>query len=174
MKVASLLPCALLLAGCASTVQTVDHEMLLQPGTAQYRMDELELFVMPLELDAPLPVFPEAVTATEVAPVTACAEAWLSEDGDVTHVAAVHGLPGCDAAGEASAPFAASVLDALSHWSFTPPMVCRFREDQRAQREAGDCRGDVEVRRVPVRLAYAFRFERRAGRAAVGSRRLPE
>ena len=165
---------AMLLAGCASSVETVDHQMLLQPGTAQYEMDDLEFFVMPMELDAPLPVFPEAVTAPEVAPVFVCAEIWLSADGDVTRVAPVGDLPGCGDGADAAAPFEAAVLVRLRQWSFTPARVCRFREDQRDKRERGDCRGDVEVERVPVRLAYAFRFERHQGRAAVGSRRLPD
>ena len=163
----------LLLAGCASTVETVDHRMLLQPGTAQYEMDELELFVMPMELDAPLPGFPEGLAAAEIEPVVACVEVWLSKDGDITRVAPVHDLPDCGDDASAT-PFEASVLDGMRQWTFTPARVCRFREDQRALRERGDCRGDVVVERVPVRLAYAFRFERREGRATVGSRRLAD
>ena len=173
----ALVWCALgcMATGCASTVETVDHRMLLQPGTAQYEMDELELFLMPMELDAPLPAFPVRVVADEVPPITACVEVWLSADGDVTRLAPLHDLPGCSAAGDdALAHFEQSVLAALHGWSFTPARVCRFREDQREKRERGDCRGDVEVERVPVRLAYAFRFERHGGRAAVGSRRLPD
>ncbi|HET7656442.1 MAG TPA: hypothetical protein VFK18_05585 [Luteimonas sp.] len=166
-----LLLAATLAGGCTSTVETVDHRMLLQPGTAQYRMAELDLFVMPMELEAPLPAFPADVVAGDVPAIEACAELWLSSDGEVTRVAALHDLPGCSGGG-AAAPFEQAVVQTLGQWSFTPARVCRFREDQRAQREQGDCRGDVEIERVPVRLAYAFRFERRHGRAEVGSRRL--
>lgn len=165
---------ALLLAGCASSVETVQPRMLLQPGAAKYQMPPLDLFVMPIELEAPVPGFPDAVTAAEVPAVEACAELWLSVDGEVTHVAAVHDLPGCSGADDpGAAPFQRSVLEALRHWSFTPARICHFREDQRGQRARGDCRGDVAVQRVPVRLAYAFRFERHKGRAQVGSRPLP-
>lgn len=164
-----------LAGGCASTVETVDHQMLMQPGAVQYEMDDLELFVMPMELEAPLPPFPAGVTGNEVAPVVVCVEIWLSTDGDVTHVAPVHDLPGCAGEGDAAAvPFESAVLAALPLWSFTPARVCRFREDQRDRRERGDCRGDVEIERVRVRLAYAFRFERHEGRAAVGSKRLSD
>ena len=145
--------------------------MLLQPGTAQYRMAELDLFVMPMELEAPLPGFPADVVAAEVPAIEACAEVWLSGEGEVTRVAAVHDLPGCSD-GDAAAPFEQAVVETLRRWSFTPARVCHFREDQAVQRAQGDCRGDVEIERVPVRLAYAFRFERRHGRAEVGSRRL--
>lgn len=165
---------ACLAAGCASTVETVDHRMLLQPGTAQYEMADLDLFVMPMELEAPLPGFPAGVVDADVPPVEACAEIWLSSEGEVTRVSAIHDLPGCAGEGDrAAAPFEQSVLDTLRGWSFAPARVCRFREDQRDKRAKGDCRGDVEVVRVPVRLAYAFRFERRHGRVDVGSRRLP-
>jgi hypothetical protein len=163
------------LAACASTVETVEPRMLLQPGTARYEMPPLDLFVMPMELEAPLPAFPESVPAAEVAPLEACVELWLSAEGDVTRVAVVHDLPGCAEAGNtAAAPFEQAVVDALGRWTFSPARVCHFREDQRAKRDAGDCRGDVAIDRVPVRLAYAFRFERHQGRADVGSRRLPE
>lgn len=160
-------------AGCASTVETVDHRMLLQPGTARYEMAELDLFVMPMELEAPLPAFPEDIIDADVPPVEACAELWLSSEGEVTRASAIHDLPGCAGEGDrAAAPFEQTVLDTLRGWSFTPARVCRFREDQRDKRAKGDCRGDVEVVRVPVRLAYAFRFERRHGRTGVGLRRL--
>ena len=148
--------------------------MLLQPGTATYEMDELELFVMPLELQTPLPVFPSAIEAAEVQPVTVCAELWLSASGDVTRVAPIHDLPGCAEDDDVAAAFEQSVLAGLARWTFIPARVCRFREDQRGKRERGDCRGDVEIVSVPVRLAYAFRFERHQGRVAVGSRRLPD
>ncbi len=174
MKVTWLGCMLIMLGGCANCVERVDHRMLLQSGTAQYEMAELDLFVMPMELEAPLPAFPEGIIDADVPPVEACAELWLSSEGEVTRVGAIHDLPGCTGVdGVAAAPFEQSVLDTLRGWSFTPARICRFREDQRDKRAKGDCRGDVEVVRVPVRLAYAFRFERRHGRADVGSRRLP-
>ena len=175
MRTAAVAAVASLLAGCASTVETVDHQLLLQPGTAQYQMAPLDLFVMPMELEAPLPAFPEGAPSGELAAVTACAELWLSIDGDITHVAAVRDAPGCAGpADPGAAPFERAVLASLGQWEFSPAMVCRFREDQRDKRARGDCRGDVEVVRVPVRLAYAFRFERHDGRVAVGRRRLSD
>ncbi len=164
---------ALSLAGCASSVARVDHHLLLQRGTMQYEMQPLELFVMPQELEAPLPPFPASVSGEEVGPVVACVELWLSESGDVTHVGPLHGAAGCATEGDlALVPFEEAVMTTLQAWQFSPARICRFREDQREQREKGDCRGDVEVDAVPVRIAYVFRFERHQGRADVGSRRL--
>ena len=168
--------CVLAAGGCASTVENVDHRLLLQRGTAQYEMGPLDLFVMPMELDAPLPAFPQSVPGRdEPATVIACAELWLSAEGDITHLVALHGPPGCAAETDTrAAPFEQAVLARLAAWEFSPAMVCRFGEDQRDQRARGDCRGDVEVVHVPVRLAYAFRFERHDGRVAVGSHRLSD
>lgn len=169
----SLLASCLLLAGCASTVETVDHRLLLQPGTETYTLDDYELFVMPVELAAPLPSFPAGV-AEGAETVFVCAETWLSADGDVTRVSPLHGVPGCPATEDpAAVPFEEAVVGSLGDWRFSPAMICRFRPDQREQRERGDCRGDVDVRRVPVRLAFSFEFRRGEGRA-LAARRLPD
>ena len=162
----------LLLAGCASTVETVDRRMLLQPGTETYELDPLELFVMPMALDAPLPTFPDD-SGEANGSVVACAEVWISATGDIARVSALHDAPGCPGGDDAVAAFERAVLASMRNWSFSPAMICRFRPDQRDKRERGDCRGDVEVQRVPVRLAYAFEFQRRGGRVAVAPRRLP-
>ena len=160
---------ALSLAGCASSVARVDHHLLLQRGTVQYEMQPLELFVMPQELEAPLPPFPASVSGEEVGPVVACVELWLSESGDVTHVGPLHGAAGCATEGDlALVPFEEAVMTTLQAWQFSPARICRFPEHLRAQMERGDCTGrEVDIDKVPVRLAYAFTFERKAGLGSV-------
>ena len=49
-----------------------------------------------------------------------------------------------------------------------PARICRFPEHLRAQMERGDCTGrEVDIDKVPVRLAYAFTFQCTDGRASV-------
>jgi hypothetical protein len=175
---------AVLLTACAAGVAhvdpapadstRVDHALLKPAGQPQYQMDDLSLFVMPMELDAPPPAFPAGGAGGDVAPVTVCVEAWLDDAGDVSQLVPARGADGCpERADPAAAPYEQAVVQAMQAWSFSAAAICRFPERLRAQRERGDCRGkDVELTHVPVRLTYAFTFERHAGRAQVVSARL--
>lgn len=159
----------------ASTERTrIDHALLQPAGQPQYRMDDLALFVMPMELESPPPTFPAGVAPGDVAPRTVCVEAWLDDVGDVARLVPAHGSAGCPAQASADiAPYEQAVVDAMHRWTFSAAAICRFPERLRAQRERGDCRGsDVELTHVPVRLTYAFTFERRAGHAQVASTRV--
>jgi hypothetical protein len=174
----------LLLTACATRVAhvdpasadstRVDHTLLLQAGQPRYEMDELTLFVMPMELDSPAPMFPPGIAAGDVAPVTVCVEAWIDDAGDVSRLVPARGGDGCPKQADAQvAPFEQAAVQAMHAWSFSAAAICRFPERLRAQRERGDCRGsDVELVHVPVRLTYAFTFERHAGRAQVASARV--
>ncbi len=174
---------AFLLAACATRVAPVDapassthveHALLMPPGQPRYEMDDLALFVMPMELESPSPAFPAEIPAGDVAPVTVCVEAWLDGGGDISRLAAAHGVDGCPERADAQAePYERAVVDAMRAWSFSAAAICRFPEHLRAQRERRDCRGkDIALVHVPVRLTYAFTFERHAGRAQVVSARL--
>ena len=94
----------------------------------------------------------------------------LSADGDVTRVAPFHATPECaQGADPAMRDYEQAVGDALQRWEFTPAMVCEFPPELLAMRDKGDCRGsEITVRRVPVRLNYAFTFSSRDGRRRVG------
>ena len=149
----------------------VDYALLMQPAQPQYRMDALTLFVMPMELESPTPAFPAEVAPGDVAPLTVCVEAWLDAAGDIARVAPARGGDGCPAAADAAlAPYEQAAVQALQAWSFSAAAICHFPEALRAQRERGDCRGSgIELEHVPVRLTYAFTFERQAGRAQVAA-----
>lgn len=153
----------------------VDHALLMPSGQPRYEMDELALFVMPMELESPAPAFPAGIPAGDVAPVTVCVETWLDDAGEVTRLQPARGVDGCPPQADAqAAPYERAVVRAMQAWTFSAAAICRFPERLRAQRERGDCRGkDVALTHVPVRLTYAFTFERRAGRAQVVSARLP-
>ena len=153
----------------------VDHALLMPSGQPRYEMDELALFVMPMELESPAPAFPAGIPAGDVAPVTVCVEAWLDDAGDVTRLQPARGVDACPRQADAQAtPYERTVVQATQPWTFPAAPSCQFPERVRAQRERGDCRGrDVVLTHVPVRLTYAFTFERRAGRAQVVSTRLP-
>lgn len=158
-----------LLAACASRIAKVDHQMILQPGEVRHELESLELFVMPMELDAPRPGFPTGYTEGDLMPLVVCVEVWLDASGDPTHVAALQQEPGCPARRDARLPvFEQAVVDALWNWHWTPARICRFPEHLRAQMERGGCTGrEVDIDKVPVRLAYAFTFERKAGLGSV-------
>ena len=54
-------------------------------------------------------------------------------------------------------------------------MICDFPPQAIEKRERGDCTGpEVTVRRVPVRLEYAFTFSSHDGRRQVGFTRKPQ
>lgn len=161
-----------LAAGCATRSASVDHRMLLPDG-ARHEIAATQLFVMPVMLDAPEPAFPPGA-ADAPGEVVVCAEVWLSPDGEVTRVAP-SAAPGCaDRADARVARYAREVDAAIAGWEFTPAMVCEFPPQALDKRERGDCTGpEVQVRRVPVRLAYAFTFEVRDGRRRVSNRGLP-
>jgi hypothetical protein len=175
----------LVLTACATRVARVDpapadsarvdHTLLLRSGQPRYEMDELTLFVMPMELESPSPVFPPAIAAGDVAPVTVCVEAWLDAAGDITRLLPARGGDGCPQRSDIqAATYEQAVVKAMQAWTFSAAAICHFPERLRAQRARGDCRGkEVELTHVSVRLTYAFTFERRAGRAQIVSRRLP-
>jgi hypothetical protein len=162
-------------AGCATRSASVDHRMLLPEAGARHELAPMQVFVMPVTLAAPEPAFPVVVDAGEPVEVVVCAEIWLSADGDVTRVAPFDGAPDCAAGAEPRAQaYAQSVADALRRWEFTPAMICEFPPQLVEKRERGDCTGpEVAVRRVPVRLDYAFTFSSRNGRKRVGVARKP-
>jgi hypothetical protein len=157
-------------AGCATRSASVDHRMLLPEAGARHELAPMQVFVMPVTLAAPEPAFPVVVDAGEPVEVVVSAEIWLSADGDVTRVAPFDGAPDCAAGAEPRAQaYAQSVADALRRWEFTPAMICEFPPQLVDKRERGDCTGpEVAVRRVPVRLDYAFTFSSRNGRKQVG------
>jgi len=159
---------AIAATGCATRSKNVGHRMLLPQGGDQVELASRELFVMPVALASPEPVFPEAAAAS--VDVEVCAEIWLSADGDVTRVVPFHDAPGCAPDGDpAVRDYAQAVGDALRRWEFTPAMICEFPPELLAQRDEGNCTGpEVSVRRVPVRLNYAFTFSSRDGKRRVG------
>lgn len=173
MRALAGLVLAIAATGCATRTTRVDHRMLLPPGGDRVELESRELFVMPIALASPEPVFPE--TAVGAVDVEVCAEIWLSADGDVTRVVPFDTTPGCvQAADPAARDYAQAAGDALRRWEFTPAMICTFPPELLARRDAGDCTGpDVAVRRVPVRLNYAFTFSSRDGRRRVGVARRP-
>ncbi len=158
------------LAACATGSASVGHRMLLPDTGARHDIASTQLFVMPVTLAAPEPAFPAVAEAAKAIDVTVCAEVWLSADGDITRIAPFDGAPECaDGASPQAQPYAQSVVAALQHWEFTPAMVCEFPPERLDKRAQGDCTGsEVTLRRVPVRLNYAFTFSSRDGRRRVG------
>lgn len=169
MRMLAVLAASCVLAACASRVARVDHQVILQPGEVRHELESLELFVMPMELDAPPPGFPAGYAEGDLEPLEVCVEVWLDASGDPTHVVALQQEPQCPPRMDMRvAAFEQAVVDALWHWHWTPARICRFPQHLQAQMERGDCTGrEVDIDKVPVRLAYSFTFERKAGRASV-------
>lgn len=161
--------CALA-GGCATRSASVEHRMLLPQAGPRHAVESTQFFVMPVTLAAPEPVFPPVAAGAGAVEVTVCAEVWLSADGDITRVAPFDGAPECVATtASQSRAYADSVAEALRRWAFTPAMICEFPPELLDRRAEGDCTGpDVAVRRVPVRLDFAFTFSSRDGERRVG------
>ena len=149
--------------------------MLLPQTGAQHAVTTTQFFVMPMALASPEPAFPAAADNAGAVEVVVCSEIWLSEDGDITRVAPVEAAPDCASGADArTQAFAQAVAAALQRWEFTPAMICEFPPQSVDKRERGDCTGpEVTVRRVPVRLDYAFTFSSRNGRKQVDISRKP-
>lgn len=163
------------LAGCATRSATVDHRMLLPEIGDRHALAPEQFFVIPVALASPEPTFPAAAGVGAPADVVVCAEVWLSANGDITKVAPFDATPECVRGGAPEArDYAQAVADALRRWEFTPAMICEFPPQSLGKRARGDCRGpEVMVRRVPVRLNYAFTFSSREGKRLVGIARKP-
>ena len=163
------------IAGCATRSASVDHRMLPPATGPRHAVEATQFFVMPMTLASPEPAFPQLAEKPETFELTVCAEVWLSADGDITRVAPFDGAPECAGGADPQVqPYAQSVSQALQRWEFTPAMVCEFPPHLLDKRARGDCTGpDVAVRRVPVRLDYAFTFSSRDGRRRVGFARRP-
>lgn len=157
-------------SGCATRFANIDHRMLLPQGGDQIELQSQQLFVMPIALAQPQPAFPPQEAGAAPVEVTVCAELWLSADGDVARVLPFDDAPDCASKDDADASgYAQAAAEALRHWEFTPAMICDFPPQALDKRERGDCTGpEIEVRRVPVRLDYAFTFSSRDGRRSVG------
>lgn len=149
--------------------------MLMPQAGPHHDVAQSEFFVMPIELVTPSPLFPDAEKATHAPVVAVCAELWLSLDGDVTSVQPFHDTEECAApVQDATRPYLKAVLAALKGWEFTPAVICTFAPEAIDKRARGDCTGDgVTLRRVPVRLNYAFVFTSANGKREVGVQRRP-
>jgi len=162
-------------AGCATRSTSVDHRMLLPETGARHEVTTTQFFVMPMTLASPEPAFPDVADAVGTVEVVVCTEIWLSADGEITRIAPFDAAPGCTPGADArTQAYAQSVAAALQRWEFTPAMICEFPPQSIDKRGRGDCTGpEVAVRRVPVRLDYAFTFSSRNGRRQVGIARKP-
>lgn len=166
---------AIATTGCATRSATVGHRMLLPETSDRHALAPTQFFVMPVALSAPEPVFPATADVGAPVDVVVCAEIWLSADGDITRVAPFDATPDCAPGADPEArDYAQAVADVLRGWEFTPAMICEFPPQSLGKRARGDCRGpEVVVRRVPVRLNYAFTFSSREGKRRVGIARKP-
>src|SRR5690606_8795241 len=127
---------AIVAAGCATRGTSVGHRMLLPQGGDRVELESRELFVMPVALASPEPVFPAAAAGS--VDVEVCAEIWLSADGDVTRIVPFDASPECaHGADPAMRDYVQAVGDALRRWEFTPAMICGFPPEQLARRDAG-------------------------------------
>ena len=72
-------------------------------------------------------------------------------------------------AAQPDAAYVAAALEAVRQWTFFAAAICEFPA---GLAKTGDCSGEgVVVRAVPIRLMYAFAFERSGGKARVRARR---
>lgn len=153
------------LGACASRGATVGKRMVLPPGALAMTLEKRQGFLMAVPIHEPLPRLETAAGPdgrTEV-----CVEIVIDAEGTVPEARHTPGVDGCHATPDPA--YVTATLDAVRQWRYFAAAVCTFPE---GQAKTGDCSGeDVVVRAVPIRLTYAFAFERMAGRTRVRARR---
>lgn len=154
------------LAGCASRGTAIDKRMVLPPGAATMTLETRQGFLMAVPVHEPLPVLADDARGpdgrTEV-----CVEIVIDVEGQVSEARHMPGVDACDA--QPDAGYAAAALAAVRQWTFFAAALCEFPGEQPVTE---DCSGEgVTVRAVPIRLMYAFAFERSGGKARVRVRR---
>lgn len=154
------------LAACASRGTSIDKRMVLPPGAPALALETREAFLMAVPIHAPLPRLAE-VAAGPDGRTEVCVEIVVDAEGRVPEARHMPGVDACDAA---PAPVdVAAALDAVRQWTFFAAAICEFPE---GMAKTDDCSGEgVAVRAVPIRLMYAFAFERSGGKARVRARR---
>lgn len=157
---------ALGLSGCASRATSVDKRMVLPPGAPAMTLEQREGFLMAVPIHEPLPRL-EAVAAGPDGRTEVCVEIVIDADGVVSEARHMPGVDAC--ATEPEAAYVAAALDAVRQWTFFAAAICEFPA---GQAKTDDCSGEgVIVRAVPIRLMYAFAFERSGGQSRVRARR---
>lgn len=154
------------LAGCAHTRGSVDARMVLPAAAPRMQLSETQGLLMAVSIEQPMPLYPESAAGgdgrTEV-----CVSFVVTADGQVSEAAHA---PGVDTCAERPDPaLVAAALDAVSRWTFFGAAICEYPQ---GVAPAPDCSGeDAVLRAVPIRLMYAFTFERVGGRGRVAVRR---
>jgi hypothetical protein len=156
------------LAGCAhqdvGEVRGSSVETFIPANAESYAMSENQGFVIGEPL-APLqlPNYPATADAPR-GEVVVCLEVSIDRDGLVYASAPLTGLPGCPARiGDVAAELMRSARQATSSWRFARSRRCTYPQGYDAAQAPG-CDGPViKVEFVPIRLAFRFRFTRKAG-----------
>lgn len=157
---------AVALAGCAHTRQAVDARMVLPAAAPRIQLDQTQALLMAVSIEQPMPVYPES-TGGRDGRTEVCISFVVTADGQVSQAAHAPGVDTCDERPDPA--LVAAALEAVSRWTFFAAAVCEYPE---GVAPAPDCSGeDVVVRAVPIRLMYAFAFERVGGRGRVVVRR---
>ncbi len=118
----------------------------------------------------PLPEYPREELERNREDQAVCIDVVVHPDGFVSRAEHNVSAPGCVPGPEDDVGgFARSAVDSVKTWRYFGAQICRFP----AGIEPNDrCDGDgVEIRPVPVKLTYVFRFSRTGGTEV---ERLPE
>ena len=158
---------AVCLTGCAATKSDlVEKRMVLPPFAATMTLEDRQGFLMAAPIEAPMPVFPGRVQGPDMR-TEVCVELMIREDGTVGEARHIPGVETCDMHPDPG--YLTATLDAVRRWTFFAAAICDFPE---GVEKTDDCSGDgVVVRAVPIKLMYAFAFERVGGQGRVGLRR---
>lgn len=156
---------AVCLPACTTRGTAIDKRMVLPPGARTMALDRQQGFLMAVPIDEPLPALEGMATGPD-GRVEVCVEIVIDDEGRVSAARHTPGVDGCHATPDPA--YVAAALEAVRRWRYFAAAVCEFPA---GQAKTDDCRGeDVVVRAVPIRLTYAFAFERVAGKARVRAR----
>lgn len=163
-----IFPLFLCLAGCASsapesTSSSIRKDMILPVGAVREELRQNQLFLAPVPINEPMPGFPDDYPIHGDADVDICIELLVSSDGaidDLTQISTAHG---CEPARSvASVLLYPEVAAAVKRWTYFGAAICTFESSE------DECNTtDAELRAVPVKLAYRFKFRIVDGRRLV-------
>ena len=167
-KIVACLGVCIALFGCkaGSKLSRVDASMILPASAARMRLEERQIFLMPSEIESPVPAFPSGYSGKDM-DATVCAEFVVSAEGEVSDIRQISDEEGCepDTSIQGRTLFS-EVRGALSRWSYFAGAICTFEIDE------GECeRQGAKMTPSAVRLAYRFRFFVLNGKKSVQTRK---
>jgi len=158
--------------GCQSTTRTVGAGMVLPEMGDRIELRSTQRFIFPGEFaELPLPGFPEDTPQRATFDTTVCLSFTVNEYGETIDIQTEDGAdPECDSAAKQPSLVVAAA-EAVESWEFLAGAICDYDTVDQQQADDDSCKHARRVTAIPVRLAWAFRFQADGFHRVVSTRR---